>query len=371
VSQNRAVRQIVARLSLFVRAVSGPMVVSEMGASRFAARLGCRGSVSGNWFCRLRNQWNDAAREATPTCPRYCNTGARSASRGAFAPSPTLRLSMLVQPAKIVDAGIDYFTSASTSETDSKLLLLKADSLLWNERHLGFDLKPWSMAGYHGWKCGRLQFGERPDGAVVRLSSGLAAGSWFDLYQITGRCSRVDVQVTLHCDGPVPAEVFAMCAQAKTFYGDREDGPTLTLWSDNREGATFYMGRRSSDLYFRGYNKAAQSNLPEHEQCLRLELEVKKRLTQSYIAKVLSAECVKFGCIEVIADYLRDRGICPINFLNIPRSFYERLIPASDRVSSLEWLAKSVRPTVQRLIDDGLGEEAAEVLGLKMFVRGE
>jgi len=271
---------------------------------------------------------------------------------------------MLCSPAKIVDAGIDYFTSSATTPSDARCLLLKADSLLWHERELGFEVKGWSMSGYHGWKCGRLQFGERSDGALVRLSSGLAASAWFDVWQITGRCSRVDVQVTLLCDGPVPSEVFALAAQTKTFYGERKDGPTLTLWSDNQEGATFYIGRRSSSLYFRGYNKAAQSELPEHERCLRLEVEVKNRLTQWCIARVMSGVSVKFGCIEFVSEYLEARGITPSLMNDIPRSFYERLMPVTDRLNSLCWLRSQIRPVVQRLLEDGLGEEVRDALGL-------
>ena len=281
---------------------------------------------------------------------------------------------MLCESAKIVDAGIDYFTTTATVPSEARLMMVQADTLLSRERRLGFDVKPWTMSGYHGWLCGRLQFGERSDGCIVRLSSGLAAQDWFTFYQTSGRCSRVDFQVTLYCDGPVPAEVFAIAAMAKTFYGERKDGPRITLWSDNEGGATCYLGKRKSSLFFRGYNKEAQSNLPEWSKCLRLELEVKGRLTSWHLAKAMAAESVKLGCILIISDYLRDRGIAPNLFQEYPRSFYERWMPATDRLNSLEWLARQVAPVVHRLIDDGLGDAALEILGLSkiaMRSRGE
>jgi len=271
---------------------------------------------------------------------------------------------MFLLPAKIVDVGIDYFTTAATDAPTATLLLLQADSIMQRERRLGMFVEPWTMKGYSGWKCGRLQFGERADGAIVRLSSGLADSDWWSIYQTTGRCSRIDLQVTLLCDGPVTAEVFAIAAQAKRFFENRTDGPRITLWSDNAHGATVYLGKRSSSLYFRAYNKGAQSELPEFENCLRLELEIKKRMCLSAITSLLQSETIQSGILGVLRGYLEARGISP-NFHTGPLHLRSKCsLPVTDCLNSLRWLRSSVKPLVQRLIEEGLEFDVRECLGL-------
>lgn len=264
----------------------------------------------------------------------------------------------------LIDCGVDWFTTTATTRNDSTLLLLKAEVISAEESREGFDLKPWRMAGYAGWRCGRVEYGWRDDGAIVRLSSGLAATYWWDVYEITGRCSRVDLQATIRLDGPVPPTIKKMHGKVKRFYKERKDGPRITLWSNNEGGCTLYLGSRQSDLYFRGYNKEAQSGDEFYRSCLRLELEVKHELCQSVLAHLLSCGNVQSGLLGVLSDYLTERGIPTFLSPDLPRSLNERLPLRTDDLTALRWLRSAVRPTVQRLLEKGLEVEVHDVLGL-------
>jgi len=267
----------------------------------------------------------------------------------------------------IVDHGIDWFTTTATDKKTAHLALLRAENLIFKEQRLGFIRKPWKMAGYSGWRAGRIEFGTREDGCIVRLSSGLADSEWWEFWQTTERCSRIDLQATLkHVDGPI-VPLRKMARAVRRFYGTRKDGPTITEWSNSEGGYTLYLGKRASDLYFRGYNKEAQTNLPEYEGCLRLEVEFKKRVAESVIASLLSCETVAIGVCGILSFFLRDRGAAPLSFQEIPQKFYRPAI-VPDLLKVSRWLKECVEPSVIRLVEAGLLLETIDNLGLTNFV---
>jgi len=269
----------------------------------------------------------------------------------------------------LVDAGIDWFTTTATDRKTATLLLLKAENYLSQEARSGCYIKPWKMAGYSGWRCGRLEYGIRDDGAIVRLSSGLAAIEWWYVFQITGRCSRIDLQVTLrHIDGPT-IPISRLSRKIKRFYKGRKDGPTITEWRDSDGGHTLYLGKRQSDLYFRCYNKEAQSSDPKFMGCVRLELEIKNRVTLSVIESLMSYETIHAGILGILSYFIVDRGGPPLTVSVRPTSFYEVSVRTPDALKSLAWFNNSVKPSVSVLIEMGYLKDVIENLGLQKFVR--
>lgn len=267
-------------------------------------------------------------------------------------------------PEKIVSCGVDYLTTTTTVPETARLLLVQADSLLSQERRRGFFVKGWSMSGYSGFACGRVQFGERPDGAIVRLSSDMADSHWWQLFQTTQRASRIDIQITCQMsDGPT-ANILRLSEDVHRYYCGRRDGPKLTLWTDNNDGATLYVGTRSSDWFFRAYNKESESALVEYERCVRLELEVKHRASVPLINWLISGDCVQERIKGRIVDYLSLHGILS-SFADCPSRFVNESQPsATDCSKSLSWLRSQVRPTVQKLIDLNMEKAVRDALGL-------
>lgn len=268
----------------------------------------------------------------------------------------------------IVDAGVDWFTTTAVGARDAELLLLRGELITAQERRRGGILKPWKLAGYSGWRCGRCEFGARDDGAIVRVTSSLADSEWWGLWQITERCTRIDLQLTLRFAEDVNQQIDKLSSMVERFYLNRSDGPTLTNWSNNAGGRTMYLGKRSSCLYFRAYNKRAQSNLDAHEGCLRLELEVKQGVCALVIASLLRAETVAQGIQAILAQYLLERGIVSNLAFSDRVSLSETSTFVNDRSRLLRWLETAVRPSVQLLIEDGDLNAVLDVLGLHPFV---
>jgi hypothetical protein len=268
----------------------------------------------------------------------------------------------------LVDCGFDYFTTTATDNPTAKLLLMQAEGILLREEHRGFYTHPWRMKGYSGWRCGRLEFGWREDGAIVRCSSSLAADEWWGLYQTTERCSRIDLQATVKVPIHPKLPIFHMHDSASAFFIDLESGPKITLWSDNHDGCTMYLGCRQSDLYFRAYNKEAESRLEAYRGCVRLELEIKGRMAKRSIIYALAQPTVQAGILSQLSQYLSNRGISTNFPMTVPCSFYEQSTIATDEVKSLTWLSDGVQPTVARLCERGRMVQVLEHLGLSELI---
>jgi len=271
---------------------------------------------------------------------------------------------MWLAPSSVVDSAVDYITCTSGFQDESKLMLLKAEQLIDSEFRAGNDVKPWGMKGYKGWRCGRVEYGWRHDGAIVRLSSGLAANYWYDIYQFARRVSRVDVQCTLKCEGAVNLEIAEIRKQVSTFFQGRTDGPRITWWSDSLGGATVYLGSRQSGLYFRGYNKAVQSQDEAFTDCLRCELEVKSVYLPCLMAQLTSGELVSDVIRGVLSGFLNERGVSSKFESADPRLLSRCPTVVTDRVKQLRWLRECVSPTVKKLIDSGSQDEVLLALGV-------
>jgi DNA relaxase NicK len=275
---------------------------------------------------------------------------------------------MWPESSTLVDVGVDYFTTTSTQSDISQLLLQKGALYVDAEEKLGFDVKGWNMFGYSGFRAGRVETGERGEGGIVRLSSVLAACYWWDLFQITGRCSRIDLQVTWRCAGDVNHEIKRAEDYVSEFFRGRNDGPTQTVWYDSRGGRTLYLGKRQSGAYCRIYNKAAESGEADYEGCLRLEVEYKNRYSVPVVDFLLGSETVQHGICLCLGNYAHDRGI-PTNLATNSLRPSCRPIAATDALSKLRWLHESVSSTCFNLCSSGRVDEVIQALKLGEFVQ--
>lgn len=267
-------------------------------------------------------------------------------------------------PFEIVECGIDWLTTTATDKRTAMLLLHRAAAIQREEERRGFFVKAWRQSGYAGWACGRVQHGERQDGAIVRLSSDLASEYWWDCYQITERCTRLDWQVTGRTHGPVNRFLKTLRAGFRQHYKSHSRPVRTRVISDDGGGFTLYLGQRTSDVFFRGYNKGIESGEERYQGCARLELELKGDACKSAIAWTLAGSSVSEQVCAGIKGFLADRGISGFSTFRNPHSFYECSKPASDVVRTLQWLTVSVGPSVRNLIQLGHSASVADALGL-------
>jgi len=271
---------------------------------------------------------------------------------------------MLTKHFPIISAGIDYITLTKTDRNTDGCWHQRIDCLLRSEKAKGNFIKAWGMAGYSGFKCGQLQFGKREGSVIVRLSGDLAALDWWDFYQEASTVSRLDLQVTVRCDADPSREVRRAYSQVNRFYKGRHDGPTVTLWRDTTGGATCYVGKRSSDVMFRIYNKASESGLPEFRNCLRYEVELKRAMTRRTIEWLICQDSVKLGIAGQLHTMLSSRGLRPLYRVDVRGCKLQGTPIACDVEKKLVWLRDSVGSTVRALFALGYGPQVLDCLKL-------
>lgn len=215
----------------------------------------------------------------------------------------------------------------------------------------GNKVQPWRMAGYDGWCTYGLQYGEREDSTIVRLSSDIADRDWFEFYQIADTVTRIDVQVTFAATVPPTSLIKRHHRQALRGWRGRRDGPTITMISDNRQGATLYLGKRSSDVYIRIYNKGAESGEDHYQNCVRYEIEFKNHTARSIAAQLSDGRLVRTSVVSGVNKMLTERLLrLPFAENETPLTQDNGPIPAKTVASARKWLVTQVRPTVEWLL---------------------
>lgn len=270
-----------------------------------------------------------------------------------------------MQTIDVVSVGVDYITLTATTKERSYCLSTEAHKLL-REEIAGNNLqRPWGMKGYQGWSAGGVQWGERDDGCILRLSSTAAFSNWWDCYQVAENCSRVDLQITANV-GPEPLkEVMRQFRSIKRFYKKLGQEEKVTIWRSGKEGITVYVGSRQSAVYLRIYNKHAETKDDRFKGCVRFEVELKDYAAKSAIESIVSSGLVSQRILSGVSAMVRDRGgLLPLE-KNL-RGFAVATPPkmASDCDRRLAWLRAQVRPSVKMLLDHGLEKELLESLGL-------
>jgi len=269
--------------------------------------------------------------------------------------------------ATITEAGIDWLT-VTAQGSDARLGLgvcarRRARSIVED----GNQILPWTFSGYQGFRTRGLQWGERPDSTIVRLTSDEARWQWWEFYQLAENVTRVDWQVTHRTNRHPYKRILDHHRQVKRFWKGRKDGPTLTLITDDREGATLYIGKRSSRIMLRCYNKHAESMDQRYKDCVRYEVEMKDRVGVSMMTQLSSGVDVLPGLISSVHEMFRVRGVSPeFEAMSYPFAS-EGHQPATDVDRKRAWLRNQVRPTVSFLIAYCGMAAIAEDLGLHEF----
>jgi hypothetical protein len=256
----------------------------------------------------------------------------------------------------IIESQADALTCAfHTPETADKAQRC-AD--IWAERETadGAKVDHFRTHGYEMWLAGRVACGRRGDGVLLKLSGDLAERYLDHLVSFASNVSRVDFALTARCSPRQPDLGTIHYSEALAFFAANPTSAEPSHKEDGAGGDTCYLGKRTSDWYFRCYNKEAECLANDDEPgvlryagCWRYEVEVKgpNALIQ---AKHYATLRDTAGWVQtMLHTYCVNRGLGPV----FPSAGQQELVPGfrrrSDRESKLRWLAKSVRPTLEWL----------------------
>lgn len=271
----------------------------------------------------------------------------------------------------LVESGVDYLTLTSNKdgivsrETYERLKEIHVDRD-WGGQ-AGIEESVWRWNGYAGKRFGKLLWGCRPDGSIIRVSSSAADTIGKAMSGTGWNCTRVDFQATVRLSGTTVDAHIKDCATSAVLARSAATGRPVKIAHINGYGAgdTLNIGSRSSDVYMRVYNKARESELPEYEQCVRVECEFKDdRARNAYWAWQASG-CSHDFVLETLAAMAGRRGVSTLHGVAkgvgvIPLG----RVHNTNLDAKLMWLEHVVRPSVDKLVAAGWKEDVLRALGL-------
>lgn len=259
--------------------------------------------------------------------------------------------------------GVDWLTATACERDTCIGMADMGASLVRSETSKGYDLRPWRMAGFEGWKAGACQFGRRNDEVIMRLSDYLAHREWRNLYAVANNTSRVDVECTSRSACSAAKRVRGFAAEGYKHATGRQAKYHVTYICGNDGSATCYLGRRSSERYGRIYTKGVESGLDQWANTVRFELELKDRAAKQAIAFLALHDGPDVPYAAVLQPFFRGRGIS-CRFPVACSSYEYDSSRTSDRARRLEWVKKCLGPFSRELVESGDGPTLLDCLGL-------
>ena len=272
---------------------------------------------------------------------------------------------MLSYPAVArLEASCDWLTLTFREDYVRKYVREDAHELLEASRARGEDGTTWDWMGFSGWSCAGVSWGTRTDCDILRLSGGHAELLFSRFTYHPCNCSRLDIALTFHF-----AHQVKRVASTNYHQLDIRVEPTAqrsnSLIVNTKGGETLYIGSRSSDQFGRVYDKGAEEGANDIAQRWRFEVEFKSERALAVLHKLTATKDRSSMYIALVSSFFKQRGV---DFPTLTRDM-DITVPLPVELKSddraLSWLAKQVKPTIQRLMGRGREAEVYVVLGLR------
>jgi hypothetical protein len=271
----------------------------------------------------------------------------------------------------VIEARADALTCSFHEAKAADAARRRADVWAAQEKAEGNKVGNFRTHGYDAWQVGRVACGVRPDGVLVKLTDDLAEMHLEELVSTASNISRVDFAVTARCTPRLQDVALLHYSEALAHYADNPRSAEPSHEERATGGDTCYLGRRTSDWFFRCYNKEQESLDLDDERralhyagCWRYEVEIKGPNAGIQARHYVGLADTRSWVTTMVWDYANKHGLVPIFGIGgpawIPSSYRRR----SDRESKLAWLAKSVRPTVGWLLSNTDRATILATLGL-------
>jgi len=271
----------------------------------------------------------------------------------------------------VLESQPDWLTAVFVGDRLARSVSARVVILLKGEKINGNRELPFSLGEYTGSRCGRVRAGEMARGLLVQLSGEMAAlhFDWFTARAT--RITRLDLAVTVQTARYDPTVAETAYAQASTFRQTHPRSAVPSLVLNGAGGSTCYIGKRTSDRYFRAYDKEMECRASDDPDATerylrswRFELELHDDAATLVARALPKGPARAIWIAGYIAGYQRDHGQLPIFDPLAPPVHVGGFRRRSDRESRLDWLSRSVAPSVRWLLDSVPRDELLERLGL-------
>ena|SRR5215472_826363 len=218
------------------------------------------------------------------------------------------------------------------------------------------------ILGYYGRVGEHCFVGARDDGCMIQLSGALAWHRWYDASNHSGKCTRMDLQVTRPVNDEPGLYIRTMYEIGKAA-AKRPGRPQELTLTDTPSGAKMLtVGSRQSMLYGRMYDKGRESGLDEYQGCVRWEVEVKGQSAIDLCAWMRQNKSEPYVCQSMVRNFYEERGMPP----TWEDLLQEDVPPPVKRTrtdqTKIAWLAAQVAPTLQTLKEHGRLPDAIRAL---------
>lgn len=263
----------------------------------------------------------------------------------------------------VLSASIDWLTA--TVSKPVRLPFAEQAVTRWQTVRAadGYPTRPYVANGYSGTYVDGITWGERGDGAMIRLSGEMAKKYATQALMWAENVTRVDFQITVQDDNA--ARDWATMALAAASHDKRiESG--LTKWetiTSSAGGSTLYIGRRSSSRLLRAYNKSAESEGLWPATSWRFEVEYKPPRSERWATKVRARPWTDQDTRDVVALAFGDYGFA-VPCRSLPRGWKDQAPrePTTDE-RKLAYLRQKIKPMILKLKESYDIDIIAEAIG--------
>lgn len=263
---------------------------------------------------------------------------------------------------KVTSADVDWITATAASKDSQTALWRVGERMLNRDQSEGENASRWHANGYEGWSNGRVSLGARPDGTILRLSGQKARYEWRECFRAAENVSRLDLAVDCELDSPVTTvsrDVYRNVGHVRPVNGRP---PTRRLIVSGDGGSTAYVGSRVSEQFGRVYDKGIESKTLPAGRWWRFEVEYKGAQSWAQSRALLQVDDHRVLCSATVASWFRTRAAYSYSSAALALSILLPVEPSSDD-AKLSWLTRSVRPTVQYLVERYGRDRVLQALG--------
>jgi len=269
--------------------------------------------------------------------------------------------------AKPEGVGVDWLTATRFKSLHDDSFRDLGHSLISEAEGYGNEKRNWKGQGYHGLLCGGVVVATRADTDMIKLSSEDARDHWRKVAELSTNISRLDLQITFRLRQPRPTFITEQRERAVIAKKGRGRRGNITLIQSTLDGDSLYLGKRSSDVYARCYDKGKELKQEKAGVLIRQELEYKRGLATEVATRLARSESEMVEAALIVSGYMEGAGLQTMSggarFAGCAR---DRTVSHD---AKRRWIKNAVAPSVATLIRAGLLSEVIDDLGLSEYVK--
>lgn len=235
----------------------------------------------------------------------------------------------------------------------------------------GFETKPWRSMSYAGWQHGPARAGRRDDSAICIISGAVVGKPHYMPDLDNARCTRLDIRIDLYYEQPKPDLI--TLSEAATLQARKGKGGRPWLVDPRRPdpgGHTLYIGKRTSPLFLRIYDKEEESGGDAaYAGCWRLEIELKDDAANETFHALRAVDFAEDSLVACNLAYSAERGL---RFADWQYDRWDAYAAGAgmptDVARKLNWLGTTVAPSVRFLLRNSTPAAIISALGLQNYV---